>query len=161
MFADVNFWLVFLCWQTWAKWLRRPHFLHDCPYAGQSPRLCLPPQYRQRFIRLSLLGLSLSVLLGVTALISSSVLDTGVLFLSSFRRILVVSLLLPISIAHERLSFFSCSSFLRIDSFLTPRTSWSQMRESCRQLQKLHVWASFRNTVTYLSWSQRLKMNLS
>ena len=91
------------------------------------------------FIPLSLLGLSFSVLLGVTALISSSLLDISVLFLSSFRRILVVSPLLPISISREALSFFSSSSFFRIVSFLTPRTRQSRMRESCRQLQKFHV----------------------
>ena len=102
MFADAYLRLEFLAGKLVINDSHGHTFLQICPYAGQSPRLWLPPKYRQeRAVSLSLLCLSFPVflVLHVTALTSSSVPDTGVLFLSSLRRILVVSPLLPISIA--------------------------------------------------------------
>ena len=165
-FADAYRWLELPCKQTWEKWFCRPHFLQVCPYAGQAPRLWLPPQYRQRrLVFLTLRCLWFPAFLVLITLISSDPVADG--FLISWRRILVVSPLLPISMARERVSFFSCNNFFRIDSSLIPKTRRSLMSESSRQLQKLHGCASFRNAVTYWStlsfssWFRLLKINLS
>ena len=45
--------------------------------------------------------------------------------------------------------YFSSSSFFLIDSFLIPRASWSRMRESCRQLQKLQYRHTLVNTFIF------------
>ena len=64
-------------------------------------------------------------------------------FFSSFRCKFAVSPLLPMSIARESVSFFSCNSFFLTASSLIPRTNLSRISKSFKQLQKLHVWASF------------------
>ena len=152
----------FVFWRhTFGKWLLQPQILHQLPRAGQNSFFlrCILLQYLHWILASWLLVSFLSVLMVLMA--SSLALWS---FLICF---LVVSLLWQRSIALDRASFRSCNNFFWVALSLILMTSWSCMRESCKQVQKLQVWASVCRAVTYWSivsfsfFCWLLKRNLS